>query len=343
MADEEIITIEKTTPPRRKNWRKVGILFSSLVFIIFVFVYGYIELTDANLLLARKVSELQTQGSQNHATLNDLQQAVTQLQQDGEKSKALSQQQEQLVKDWQAAQKGDLEQWQVAEAEYLTKLANDLLQLTANAQTATVLLERADKVLQSQDNAKLFEIRKALGSDLAQLKSLPLVDITGLYLQLSAFNEQIDQLPLPAAPLQTNAPLPPPVENQEAPWWKRGLDRTWQTLQKIVIVRRTGTEAPPLVLPDEKMFLYQNLHAQLEAAMWGLLHRNGAVYQTSLEKVSKWLQTYFDVESPVSKNMLQRLADLKTINIEPPKLDLSATLQRFDDYFKQVRSGQTVQ
>ncbi len=46
-----------------------------------------------------------------------------------EKSVELSAKQEQIIADWQAAQKGNLNKWYVAEAQYLVRLANDHLTL----------------------------------------------------------------------------------------------------------------------------------------------------------------------------------------------------------------------
>lgn len=345
MADEEIKHDEQSPPTQRRIWSKLGTLLFclALLAIAISMIYLEIEQKHRNTSLEQKINDFSLQMAQNNSAINELQQTVTQIQQATEKSQALSQQQEQLVKEWEAAQKGDLLRWQVAEAQYLTKLANDLLQLTGNAQSALALLERADKVLQGQEDAKLFEIRKSLSQAIAELKLLPVMDVTGLYLQLEALNQQINQLPLPHAPLQANNPPPLTTQTTVLPWWQRALDRAWQNLQKIVIVSRTGSGAPPLVLPEEKMFLYQNIHAQLGNAMWAVLHRNAVVFQSSLDKAAQWIQTYFDSASPLTKNMLQSLSALKAMNIEPPKGDLSSTLQYFDEYFRPMQSDQTRQ
>ena len=98
--------------------------------------------------------------------------------------------------------------------------------------------------------------------------------MTALYLRLMALNNQLDELPLPTSPLKpdTKQALSATVPTN-LPWWKAGLAHTWHVLRQVVVVRYNNSNALPLVLPEEKMFLYQNLHAQMESAMWGVLHR----------------------------------------------------------------------
>jgi uroporphyrin-3 C-methyltransferase len=125
----------------------------------------------------------------------------------------------------------------------------------------------------------------------------------------------------------------------QTPWWKTGLNSAWQGLSKFVVIRKNETGSMPLVMPEEKAFLYQNLHAQLEAAGWGLLHNNAEVYNASLARASAWVGEYFNQEAPETKTMLQGLADLQKLNIQAATstasvtTNLAATLQLFDKYF----------
>jgi uroporphyrin-3 C-methyltransferase len=104
-------------------------------------------------------------------------------------------------------------------------------------------------------------------------------------------------------------------------------------------VRDTAKNALPLILPEEKAFLYQNLHAQMESAMWAVLQHNNDVYQASLARSLAWIQLYFDQEAAPTKNMLQNIAELQKTNIELKATNLSATLQLFDNYFAQTKAA----
>lgn len=334
MTDELPNTLPET--PRRRS--KFGI-FLLIIFILLLgsaFGYGYFQLAKVNLSLANMLGQVQTQLASAQSTIVELKTSVSDLQQAGQKSQELSARQEQLLTDWQAAQKGQLEKWYVAEAQYLVRLANDHLQFTHDVSMAITLLQRADQVLQNLSSPTLTELRKSLASDIASLEATPKVDVTGLYLKLDALDKRIDQLSLPINPLQPNLNEKPAVLPPNTPWWKVGMQRTWESLKKIVIVRYNGSNTLPLVLPEEKTYLYQNLHAQFESAMWGLLHRNAEVYQASLIRAMTWIPRYFVTDSEETKSMLENLEELEKTNIQPPTANLTGTLQLFDRYFSQT-------
>jgi len=80
----------------------------------------------------------------------------------------------------------------------------------------------------------------------------------------------------------------------------------------------------------KKIFLYQNLHAQINYAAWGLLHENTAIYAASLAQASNWIKQYFVQDSQTTQFILQQLTELQKINVKPASTTLSNTLQLFD-------------
>lgn len=139
-----------------------------------------------------------------------------------------------------------------------------------------------------------------------------------LYSRLALLDNQLDQLPLPLSPQPAKAATSNhevPVEKSGLSWWQTGLNHFWQTLSQLVVVRYIGTNSLPLTSPEEKSFLYQNLHAQIAAAMWGVLHHNASVYQASLMRTAQWVQRYFVQDAPETKTMLQQLQDLQKATV----------------------------
>lgn len=343
MSDEIITPEEKS--PRRFNWAKIGIFFSTLgiVIIILALGYGYFGLARVNIRLSEMISDLQTQSTNNKNEIMTMQKTLGDLQQSAQKSQELVAQQEQLMTQLRSAQKGDFEKWHAAEAQYLVKLANDNLQFTHDTVAALMLLQRADQVLQDIQDPNLLEIRKSIAADIANLQTLPTSDITQLYLRLTTINAQLEHLPLHFSPLKAEPKETAPEASTGLSWWRSGLNRSWEALRQIVVVRNTGPNATPLVFPEEKVFLYQNLHAQMESAIWGLLHRNVQIYQTSLSRVSTWIQQYFDQNEQSTKDVLQSLEELQKIDIQAPAANLSNTLQLFTNYFAQSGAVQPTQ
>lgn len=320
---------KKSTSPF--PWLKIGIFFSTIAIVIFIsaFSYGYFELTRANVSLAQMITDLQNQIVRNQ---ND----VTALQQNLQKSQTLFVEQAKIIAEWRAAQKGDLERWQAAEAQYLVKLANHQLQFNHNISLAIILLQTADQILQNLHDPNLLPIRQVITTDLANLRAAQQVDVTSLYQRLVVLNGQLDQLPLPTQPIKSAETIP--TEATSLPWWQKGLQQSWQTLKQIVVVRYHPANSLPLVMPEEKMFLYQNLHAQLENAMWGVLHQNAVIYQTGLDRSITWIQKYFVQDAQTTQTVLQNLQELKQINLLPPVLTLAAPLLLFEHYFAEGKS-----
>lgn len=311
---------------RVSGWVKASVTFLVIATLMLIGagVYGYWQLQD-----------LQNQTFNQQKNVTRLQADYNNLQQMADKSVELSKKQEQMIADWQAAQKGNLNKWYVAESQYLVRIANDHLLFTQNSAMVLTLLQRADQVLQNLHDmsSRVMELRRSLAENILVLQQHPTVDINNLYLQLTGLNQQIDQLLLPTSPLKPEKINAHPPEDATATWWQKGINKTWDMLSKIVIIRNNSTNMLPLVMPDEKVFLYQNLHAQMENVMWAVLHRNNDVYQASLKRMISWIQQYFDQEAAVTKAVLQRLAELQKTDLQAPALKVNATLQLFDNYF----------
>lgn len=181
----------------------------------------------------------------------------------------------------------------------LTQHLETLQQQVANDATHMQTLAQSIQQLQQVDNANNNE------------------DITAIYARLVAVNVQLDQLPLPPAPLQPEPAPTPAIDESNLSWWQKGLNRSLDALRQIVIVRYNENKVAPLVLPEERRFLYLNLHTEMQNAIWGVLHRNPAVYHTSLARVTNWVKQYFIQQSPETANVLQELTALQTVNVEP--------------------------
>lgn len=329
----------KAQPARRFNWGKLGILLTSIGLIIFIFVfgYGYFQLAKIDIRLVKMITSMQTEINQHRQAIADIQKSVNEWQVFSQKSQSLLMQQEQLIAEWKAAQQGNLDKWKVAEAQYLVKLANDHLQFSHHLSLAKHLLELADQILTNVKDPAITPIRESIANNLSTITSSSEVDESKVYLQLFSLNQQVDQLPLPSVPLQKETPSQD-IATEGLSWWRAGLAHTLKTLRQIIIVRKFDSTALPPMQPEEKVYLYQNLHAQLETAMWSVLHRNAAIYQTSLIQAIRLTQTYFTQDAENTKKFIENLQALQKLYIEPPIISLSNTLQLFENYFTKAQT-----
>lgn len=322
---------EVSTPEVKQA--KSSILGSIMIFIGMValavfagaFAYGYFELSKVNTSLARMVNDLKEQVNQQQNRLTAVQESV--------QTHAANQPAEAV------AAQADLNKFYVMEAQSLTKIAGNHLNVTRDAGMAYVVLQHAQQVLQQVSSPAVDPIRQALAANLVTLNGAQQVNFDQLYGQLTQIYNSIDQLQLPSTPLTQTATVNDTAKNYgDAPWWKRQWHKTMDMLRKIVIVRYNDGSDMPLVLPEEKMFLYQNLHAQMEVAMLGLMNRNQAAYSGGLEQARVWVQHYFQQDEPLTREIVSQLQMLQAINIVPPQVDLNTTLQLFDQYLAQTHT-----
>jgi uroporphyrin-3 C-methyltransferase len=322
MTKETENPIQKT---KRKSmpWRGIAIAFSTFSVIVLLYIFY-----AANFFFIKKITFLtHTQNMLFQVQKNQgaIEQQVRQLADD-------STAQAQVMNALRQTQTGlNRDEWRVLEAEFLVRLASDKLQFENNAQQAVALLQVADQKIRDMNDARLLPLRKALADDITSLQAVPSVDTAGLYLRLSAINEQINQLPLPNK--VTQSPQAQIVSGSSGSWWKQGLHQTWEALQKIVVVRYNEKNKPPLIGPEQQDFLYLNLHATLEKAMWGLLHQQPGVYKASLQQAVSWIKQYFVGSAPLTESVIKTLTELQEVNIHPVVPQTIDSLAAFQTYF----------
>jgi uroporphyrin-3 C-methyltransferase len=162
------------------------------------------------------------------------------------------------------------------------------------------------------------------------LQNVPSVDYTGLYLQLSALNEQIEKLPL----INLNpSPLSTANAAENLAWWRRGLQQTEKILRQLIVIRHTDNGMLPFITPEQKGFLYQNLHAMLQQAMFALIQKQPDIYRTSLQQATVWIKQYFIQDSPAVSAALSNLVQLQAVTIQTDVPSLQASMQAFQGYF----------
>ncbi len=339
--ENERETIDITTVKKSLPWANIGMVFAAVVVtaLIVTLYFGYGRLISLHRRLAKQTVRFmhQVEINQNQITaleksLNDSEQAIS------EGREALSKQQ-QMIADLNVAQHGNKDAWSVAEAYYLAKLANDNLQVGDNVSLVIKLLQTADQDLSVLSDAKVLPIRKALAANIAALQNVPVADSTGVYLQLSALNDQVDKLPLPNFRPAAPSDQAGQTDAAHQSWWRKGLQQSWNVMRQIIIVRYNKPGERPFISPDGQQYLYQNCHAMLQQAMSAVVHKQPEIYRKSLQQATSWVQQYFLQDSPITQEMISNMTKLQSVVIRPDFPALTASLQAFQDYMAAQRNA----
>jgi hypothetical protein len=199
----------------------------------------------------------------------------------------------------------------------MVKALSGFSQQIVRDQQQIAALQAAVAQLQLQGQrqaAALQEVRGPLQNSFAGVNS------TELYHSLLTIQKQLEKLPPVVVPAQGHEVLEA-VPTTAASGWEKSLQNLQQGLRRLVVVYRLpATQTLPFVTPDQQPFIYQNIYAVLNQAIWAVFNHNNTVYQTSLQQAIQWIQRYFLLSSPLTTTVLAELFALQTVSIEPTKV-----------------------
>ena len=126
------------------------------------------------------------------------------------------------------------EDWRLAEAEHLLRLAMLRLSALQDVDSAIALVQGADDILRAQNDPQAFAARGELIKVLEALRSLPQLDRSGLFLQLAALRGQAAQLQTLTPEYLVPAEAPAGANNaSDASRW----EELWQQVSRYVLRR----------------------------------------------------------------------------------------------------------
>ena len=374
-----------TTPKRAKgkpakagNGRVLAI-FSLLISLLLIAALGAMGWYGYQAQQQLVVLEQQAAGNDNRA--KEFQQEASKLRQQlqhlnseqqslGQVPEQMVQQHEQMLvvlnrvdglsRKLRELQGSNRENWLLAEAEYLMRLANQRLRTEGDVKSAETLLLDADQLLVSVDDYALFPVREAMAEDIAAVRAVPALDRDGLWLQLSALEKQIIALPVTpeVAPVHALALKDQSLENQSPEnqaqtveessaladsngqsrleIWKDKiigvLQRSWQVFSSQFRITRRDAPVEPLPTLEDEIALRLNGRLMLQQARLALLQGRQAVYSSSLEQAGEWVERYFSFDQQGSQSVLDQLNTLQQMTIEQRMPDISRGLSRLKVY-----------
>ncbi|NMP16061.1 uroporphyrinogen-III C-methyltransferase [Thalassotalea sp. Y01] len=289
-----------------------------------------------NTTLAQQGQQLNQQTKQSLAELDQhLQKQISDLQSTQQKRVSeVIEQFEQRNKSKIAELEGEIKQllerqpqnWQITEAEYLTRMAGRVLWLEKDTQTAISLLHDADARIKELKDPRLLAIREMIHQDIESLKTLPKLERQDIILSLMALSQQVDKLPL------SSVQIPEPIEvtesnalSEDIGDWKQNLAKSWRKFKdEFITVRYRTANVEPLMAPDQEQNLLQNMRLKFQLAQWAVSKGESELYVESMNDISQWLNDYFDMTEAATQKFNMRLSQLR---IKPVDVDYPQQMQ----------------
>lgn len=198
----------------------------------------------------------------------------------------------------------------VDEVSQLLKLANNSLVFSADPDSALNALTVAASQLKSITDPRYSVVRVKVAEEIALLKNLETVDVEGISASLNAIAANVSSLPLENEPEATALVITNDIEQESG--WRAELAELWTEIKSSIQVQQVEQAPKPLLAPDQRYFLDQNLQLMLAKADLALLQERDAIFQQSIDAASKWLLDYFDTDNAEVTNVIAQLNELRS-------------------------------
>ena len=226
------------------------------------------------------------------------------------------------------------DEWILAEALYLSRLATQRLLIERSSESAIALLLEADKLLLKFDDANLAHVRNALSKEIASLRTLNKIDAQGIIFELNAISEEVNKLSIlnllstqKDTSKTDNKEEVENLENKKQLSLGKFFRNFGEQLEEAIKVRRFDSDIQPLITEHDLSVVRNNIDLQFQQAIYSVMREEKDLFELSLKNIVADLKNYFHM-NPKSSNLLQRIQQISLLSIEQklPKIGYSSEL-----------------
>jgi uroporphyrin-3 C-methyltransferase len=215
--------------------------------------------------------------------------------------------------------------WSLAEVDYLLRLADHSLQLSHDIPSAITALRQGHEQLIRYGNGHYADVAANIAQTIQILTSLAQSDTAPVITRLGELLTSLDALPYGALATPADTPQPDAASGAKgvadgAPLVERlqywgGM--MWRDIKSLVTIRRNDGSGRPLMNPQQRYLLQEQLRLTLESARLAALAHNQSLYAASLQQATRSLSRNYDTSSSAVSDALTILSQLAAINIDP--------------------------
>ena len=226
------------------------------------------------------------------------------------------------------------DEWILAEALYLSRLATQRLLIERSSESAIALLLEADKLLLKFDDANLAHVRNALSKEIASLRTLNKIDAQGIIFELNAISEEVNKLSIlnllstqKDTSKTDNKEEVENLENKKQLSLGKFFRNFGEQLEGAIKVRRFDSDIQPLITEHDLSVVRNNIDLHFQQAIYSVMREERDLFELSLKNIVADLKNYFHM-NPKSSNLLQRIQQISLLSIEQklPKIGYSSEL-----------------
>ena len=256
--------------------------------------------------------------------------SADQLQKGRELLASVQAEQQQLSQRLESILGASRQDWRLAEAEHLLRMASLRLSALHDTNSARFLLQAADHILLEQNDPAAFAAREQLARSIAALKSSGTLDRTGLFVQLGALHQQASELTHLAPEFIQGQGQQSDVARGDGPgrwaqWWE-------QISRYFRVDFNASEQVQPLLAGQSLTQVRLALGLALEQAQWAALNGATEVYQQALKQALSILDAHFSAKDPNVSGLRAQISELSEQKVSQEMPDLNAALITLEAY-----------
>ena len=224
----------------------------------------------------------------------------------------------------------DKNDWQLAEVEYLMRVAQHKLILQNDFEGAAVTLQAASDLIGFTGDPGLLPVRVMISEEIADLKTRKRPDLVGMTLMLAQLGRQVRVLHPGFAVRVDEAATPAAEETLAQDDW---LGRFNAFIDSLVEVRREVTQ--PSEIEANVIDVAEALEDNLKLARWAVLERDSSQYSLLLDRSTSLFREFYDLDNAANHDFMTQLQNLQKMVINPDKPDITGSLRELQRILSQ--------
>ena len=227
--------------------------------------------------------------------------------------------------------------WRLAEAEHLLRMASLRLSALHDTNSAGFLLQAADHILMEQNDPAAFAAREQLAHSITALRSGGSLDRTGLFVKLGALYQHANQL-TDLAPEFISIQDQPSVAKADG---AGRLAQWWESISRYVRIDFNASEqVQPLLAGQSLTQVRLALGLALEQAQWAALNGAEAVYQQALQQALDIVDAHFSTKDAKVGHLRAQISELHEQKVRQELPDLNTALMTLQAYINRRSAPQ---
>ncbi len=221
------------------------------------------------------------------------------------------------------------------EVSQLLKLANNSAVFSRDRVSAINALKLADSQLQQLADPRYAVVRRSINAEITELEAIASVDISRVTAQLGAAAKRVPGLPLEnEPPVVGQLSVAEPAEAQEISFSDE-MSKLWVMVVNTVKIKRIDQPPKPLLAPEQRYFLDQNIQLRLATAELAVMQNQAEVYKRNVNSALEWLLDYYDPRDSEVKAVVAELREL----VEQPMAPELPSIAGSYDQLQRIKGG----